>query len=453
MIERLRQRLLAPDLLRRLAHLADAAPASAPLSLSLDLGPGEENWLHLLPDQHACWYRARPKDKEYRLGIGHLLQVESCGGQRFAALDHAWSSLCRYWRHELAARPLTFAGFAFDEQGGSPLPNALLALPAILFESIDGHCRVTLNTLAGERERAIGNWLQWLAVPPTAGPRHNCGFSRPDPARDGPLADQAWMARVKAALRDIDAGRVDKLVLSRRRLLASSAHCTVREVLTGLLQQQAGSLIYAFGNGQQFFLGATPERLLWKNGCTVRADALAGTAWPGSPGLRAGKNHHEQSLVVRAVVEALAPLCATAPEVEAQSEQAAGRLRHLRNEICARLNPGTSVWDLVAALHPTPAIGGYPRPAALDWLRRHDEYRGAWYSGGFGLLEGNGDGEFSVALRSALFDAPYIELQAGAGIVAGSQATDELAETEAKLGTLLAALQPLTAARQQRQAG
>lgn len=452
MIERLRQRLHAPDLASRLARLADGAPATAPLSLGIDLGPGSDDWLHLLPDGQACWYRARPEHGEYRLGIGHLLQVESSGSQRFAALDHAWNSLCRQWRHEAGARPLAFAGFAFAEQGGGALPNALLAIPGILFECLDGHCRVTLNTLAGEADQAVRTWQRLLK--PSSG-RHSTTLATPDKMahQAGGLADQAWLARVNAALRDIAAGRVDKLVLSRRRLVRATAPFSAHDILKNLVQQQASALIYAFGNGRQVFLGASPERLVQKNGGAVRSDALAGTAWPGSPALSGEKNHHEQSLVVRAVVEALASLCTGLPQVEAQREQAAGKLTHLRNEISARLRPETTLWNLVDALHPTPAIGGYPSPAARDWLQRHDEYRGAWYSGGFGLLEANGDGEFSVALRSALLDGPCAELQAGAGIVAGSQPDQELAETEAKLGTLLTALTTPAAARQQRQAG
>lgn len=452
MIERLRQRLNAPDLASRLARLADGAPATAPLSLGIDLGPGCDDWLHLLPDGHACWYRARPEHGEYRLGIGHLLQVESSGSQRFAALDHAWNSLCRQWRHETGTRSLAFAGFAFAEQGGGALPNALLAIPGILFECLDGHCRVMLNTLAGEANQAVHTWQQLLKPPPA---QHSAIGTAPDqaPQHDSPLADQVWLARVNAALRDIAAGRLDKLVLSRRRLIRATAPFSAHDILKSLVQQQASALVYAFGNGRQVFLGASPERLVLKSGCTVRADALAGTAWPGSPALSGEKNHHEQSLVVRAVVEALAPLCTGLPQVEAQREQAAGKLTHLRNEISAQLKPEATLWNLVDALHPTPAIGGYPGPTAQDWLQRHEEYRGAWYSGGFGLLEANGDGEFSVALRSALLDGPCAELQAGAGIVAGSQPEQELAETEAKLGTLLAALTAPAPARQQRQAG
>jgi isochorismate synthase EntC len=155
--------------------------------------------------------------------------------------------------------------------------------------------------------------------------------------------------------------------------------------------------------------------------------------------------------VVDAIVAALAGCCAGLPQPGAPGIYAAGPVAHLRSVVSGRAAPGTTLIDLVRALHPTPAVGGFPTAAALAWLAGHDERRNGWYSGGFGTLTADGDGEFSVALRSALIAGETIELQAGAGIVAGSDPAQELAETEAKFATLLAALNaPAEAARRTR---
>jgi isochorismate synthase EntC len=103
-----------------------------------------------------------------------------------------------------------------------------------------------------------------------------------------------------------------------------------------------------------------------------------------------------------------------------------------------------TLFELLRALHPTPAVGGFPEPAALAWLAAHGERRAAWYSGGIGSLAPDGDGEIAVPLRSALLHGQWIELQAGAGIVDGSDPSQELAETEAKFATLLDALDATT---------
>lgn len=434
MIGTLRQQLASPQLLGRLHQLAGNAPPSAPVSLRLDLGKQHTDCLHQLPEQTPFWYRALPARNEFRLGIGHAFQVSSAGANRFAALDNAFAGLCQHWRYE--GQPLAFAGFAFDASSNGPLPNALLGVPAILLESIDGACAATLTIPAGRVEQAVGEWLQCLSRP--ARPRL-IGMSGCHPEA---LVERAWIARVNNALRAIADCQVDKLVLARSRKIEAGHAFSPAHILGNLVDQQPGSLIYAHGNGQHTFLGATPERLVRLSGQQVDADALAGTAWPGSMALAEQKNQREQALVVHAVCAALAPLCIAPPEVSAAREHPAGQLRHLRSRISAKVKPGTSLFDLVRILHPTPAVGGFPVEAALAWLSDHQEQRHGWYSGGFGQLTPDGNGEFSVALRSALLDGKTAELQAGAGIVAGSIPRLELSETEAKLGTVLAALGP-----------
>lgn len=432
MIHTLRRYLSAPATLARLKALAAGAPASAPVSLRLSLGPGTTDWLALLPAASPYWYRARPEHDEYRLAIGHALHVTSAGPNRLAALDNAFAGFCRDWRRNGPA--FAFAGFAFDADNNAPLPNALLAIPAILLESVAGECSLTLSAPAGRIAQAAAEWPHMLATPAVA----RAPQQRPE--RPGTLAERAWLARVHAALRDIEAGRMDKIVLARNRIVEADGPFSPATVLGQLVVQQPSGLIYAHGTGRHSFLGATPERLVRLAGTQVDADALAGTAWPGSLALAETKNRHEQALVVQAVCAALAPLCATPAVAEPAREHAAGQLRHLRSRVTASVRPGTTLFELVRVLHPTPAIGGYPVAAAQAWLAAHKEQRNGWYSGAFGLLTADGDGEFSVALRSALLTGHSAELQAGAGIVAGSDPTHELAETDAKLGTLLAAL-------------
>lgn len=432
MIAAVLRRITAPETARHLAALAAGAPASAPVSLCLELPAQYTDWLSLLPAGQPWWYRARPAHGEYRLAIGHALQVASVGDNRFAALEGAFAGLCQDWRQHGTA--LAFAGFAFAADNATPLPNALLAIPAVLLECRAGRCTVTLSTPAGRLSQALAEWPALLAARPAT------KNVRILPSRPEPLAEQAWMARVVAALRDIGQGKLAKVVLTRCRALEGNAPFAAGDILARLNAQQPGSVVYGHGNGVQAFLGATPERLVARCGRQVRVDALAGTAWPGSPALADDKNRHEQSLVVRAVVEALSPLCDGAPQVGAVEECTAGQLRHWRSHIVGTARPGTSLFDVVRALHPTPAVGGFPSAAARAWLAAHGEQRHAWYSGGFGILTPDGDGEFSVALRSALLDGNKALLQAGAGIVAGSDPAQELAEIEAKFGTLHAAL-------------
>ena len=430
---RLRQQLGDPALTQRLQQQAAGANGSTLVSLTLDLGTGYDDWLALLPENAPYWYLAQPAHGEFRLGLGHALHLSSDGNQRFSALGNAYAGLTRTWRH--SGHALAFCGFAFAADGGNcDLPSALLAVPSIVLESSHGNCRAILTTTGARVDEAVHHWLQLLARPM----RTNSPQLLPEANRT--LTERAWVARVNAARRDIRQGHLDKLVLARSRQLQASAPIATRHLLETLCEQQAEACIYAFSQGASTFLGATPERLLRLENGQIASDALAGTAWPGSIELADSKNQHEQSLVVHAIVAALDPLCQTPPNAYPVETHQAGRVSHLRSRIVGTALGTTTIFDLLRALHPTPAVGGYPTPPALDWLQAHGEQRSAWYSGGIGMLDGNGNGEFSVALRSALIQDKRIELHAGAGIVADSDPWQELAETDAKLGTLLDAI-------------
>lgn len=430
MIARLRQQLANSPLQQRLRQVAAGANGTTLISLTLELGAGGNDWLDQLPEQLPYWYRAQPAKGEYRLGIGHALHLGSDGRQRFAALGNAYAGLTQDWRH--SGHAVAFCGFAFAEDGGSSdLPSALLAVPSLLLESSGGQCRAVLTTTCARIGEAVSHWSEALAQSAHRKAPQLC------PETDRTLAERAWVARVNAARRDICLGHLDKLVLARSRQLQSSTPFAARHLLEGLAEHQPGACIYAFHQGGSTFLGATPERLVSLNNGQILADALAGTAWPGSLELTNSKNQHEQSLVVRAIVAALAPFCQSPPVADARETHQAGHVSHLRNRITGSALAATTIFDLLGALHPTPAVGGYPAAAALAWLQTHAEQRSGWYSGGIGILDSAGNGDFSVALRSALVQNTRIELHAGAGIVADSDPWQELAETNAKLSTLL----------------
>ena len=433
MIAALLRRLGSPETARRLDSLAAGAPPSAPLSLDFELGSGGCDWLDALPADDRFWYEARPACGIFRLGMGQAFRVASAGPQRFAALDNAFAGLAAAWRREGPAR--AFCGFAFDERERAPLPNALLEIPAVLLATEGGRARAVLTTSAGRRREAPGEWQHLLADPAPGAPAF-----RVRPVADTWLADRAWTARAHAALRHIAAGRAGKIVLARGLRCIADRRPAPARILAELAKAQADSTVFAHGSGASVFLGASPEQLVRLDGREACADALAGTAWPGSPALAGDKNRHEQAFVTTAILAALAPLCTSAPQAGPLAVRQAGSVAHLHAAISGAVRPGVTVFELLRALHPTPAVGGYPAAAALSWLAAHGERRNGWYSGGFGSLEAGGDGAFAVALRSALIQGNVIDLQAGAGIVAGSEPAQELAETDAKFATLLDAL-------------
>ena len=143
--------------------------------------------------------------------------------------------------------------------------------------------------------------------------------------------------------------------------------------------------------------------------------------------------------MVREIRALLEPLCATL-RADPTQVHLLRHVAHLRTRFEGILAKPHHVLDLVARLHPTPALGGAPRAAALAWLAAHEHIERGLYAGPFGAFDRAGNGEFAVAIRSGLFAAGEAQLFAGAGIIEGSAACSELCETRWKLRSLLSAI-------------
>jgi menaquinone-specific isochorismate synthase len=115
-------------------------------------------------------------------------------------------------------------------------------------------------------------------------------------------------------------------------------------------------------------------------------------------------------------------------------------LIHLQTPITGELRDETTAFDLLAALHPTPAVGGFPAREAAEWIARNEPLERGWYTGTVGWIDANGDAEMAVAIRCGVLTRARAYVFAGAGIVAASQADAEYAETAGKMGPVLRAL-------------
>ena len=234
------------------------------------------------------------------------------------------------------------------------------------------------------------------------------------------------------------------MVTARRVVLELEPRPKAERVLARLRSEAPACTRFAIRRAGVVFLGATPERLIARRGELVETEALAGSIRAEHTArarelLQSSKDRTEHELVVREIVAALAPLTS---ELELAKEPEVRTLRHLlhlRTPIRGRLSEPRHVLELVERLHPTPAVGGVPTAAALDWIRNHEPDQRGWYAGPFGWFDPSGDGEFVVALRSGVLDAHRLYLYAGNGIVRASRAEAEWAETRLKLAALLAA--------------
>lgn len=431
-----------PAAARALALLSRESPAARLLSVTLPLPywpapvPPDADDACRWPDWCA-WQR--PAQALRLFGIGKAFMTESTGEGRFAALHAAQRGLAAGWRRNDGEPPLAFVGFAFAATGGAPFPNASLWVPELLFREQHGQASLTLSCAAGDADAAPARWQAlWQGRPgkPRAVPPAPTFRMAPHP-----LADEAFLARGRAALQAISAGDAEKLVLTRTIRCQASQPIPVAPVLDALAKRHPSCATFGVGQAGSAFVGASPETLLALDGERVSVDALAGTAWQASArSLGDDKNRREHDFVARAVADALAAHCRDI-EVPAMPEvMQLNALTHLRRRVTARRPADLSALDLVARLHPTPAVGGVPGPAALDWLLRHGDQRAAWYTGGIGWIDAAGDCDIAVALRCGLIERDSATLYAGAGFVAGSDPEQELAETEAKFSAMREAL-------------
>ena len=411
-------------------------------------------------DRYFCW-----EEPGRGLAIGALGSVRELVSRGAARVDDLVADTTAFVagrladepdRLPLAAGPLWVGGMSFAADGGgtpqwSSLPPALLVLPEILIARTEGETFLTLCALAGggidpARVRAAAAArlasLRELPLPPLD-PHPTAGI---EVKGAHPPAD--YERAVAAAVEQIRSGSVRKLVLAREVTVdAPAAHSA--PALFGALRVLFDSCFcFCCGTPEAAFVGASPELLVRRDGAGAATVALAGSARRsadpavddhlGEQLLRSEKNREEHAIVTRRIEQRLS---SHSVWVEAAPEPVVikvANIQHLATPIRAQLAESRSVLELVGLLHPTPAVGAEPASAEAERtiadLERIDR---GWYAGPVGWMDMAEDGEFCVALRSALLRDRRAHLYVGAGIVANSDPASELAETEVKLGALL----------------
>lgn len=406
---------------------------------------------------HAAALFGRAADAIDVAGLGAAWHYDAAGERRFASVRAATDALFAEAIVDGDATPLAIAAFAFApaEPGGDwhgfPAARAIVPRVALVRRGDAASRLVNLLVKPGDDADAVTirlhRTLAQLAVWRTetaATPTHPCYRARPEPE------PATWKRAVAATVADIASGRCRKLVLARTCRLDADDPFACAAAVARLRQAYPSCTTFWLGSAGADFLGATPEVLVRVAGRALATAALAGTVARGTTAgtddalaaalLASDKDRREHAIVVDAMRAALQPLC---DELVVDAEPRIVRLanvHHLRTAIGGRLAARAHVLEVVSRLHPTAAIAGEPRAAALAALREREGLERGWYAGPIGWFDATGDGAFDVALRCALIRERQALLFAGAGIVAGSDPDAELDETRLKLQPLLAAL-------------
>ena len=264
-----------------------------------------------------------------------------------------------------------------------------------------------------------------------------------------PLAD-AWGEKVEQALVAIKDGNLTKVTLARSLKVRSETIISPEVVLRSLVANYPECRTFAFCRGGVSFVGASPEELVSLNGPSVVSTCLAGSAPRGESEdadvelsnwlLKSEKERREHKVVVDWVSERMGALCDKLHWNDVPYVLRLGNVQHLATSFVGTRADGCDVLDFVEALHPTPAVGGVPLEPALEMIEKLEDFDRGWYTGPVGWVDGNGNGEFAIAIRCALLRGKEAILYAGDGIVAGSDPDTEDHESAMKFKPLLTAL-------------
>lgn len=378
-------------------------------------------------DRHPDLVWLSPDRRVFGFGVG-LRFDPGIGPERYL---RARSTVADWWQDQVprgdGPGPYAFASFTFDiEAWGS-----VVEVPAVTV--IEEDDRTWTLTVDGASLPDLGT----LASPPTDRPRF-AGSSLPD---------HLWLEAVVSALRSIESGSAEKVVLARDHALWSKQPFDPRSVLDRLRLRFPDCFTFLVAG----LVGASPELLVRRRDLEVTSRVLAGSAPRGDNTdeddllgrelLTSAKNLHEHALATASVGRVLAGLCQHLEQPPLPELLRLANVQHLATPFRGTLAEPCHIVDLVGALHPTAAVGGTPTDVALIMIRRLEGMNRGRYAGPVGYFDPHGDGEFAIALRCAELSGARARLFAGAGIVSGSVPEEELEETRLKLRAMLSALQ------------
>ncbi|WP_290770113.1 MULTISPECIES: isochorismate synthase [Exiguobacterium] len=400
------------------------------------------------------YYFMTPDRTLEMLGCGDALILSASGPERFQRLQYDWS----LHRRDVDATIHAFAGFSFDtfmrpqKSMWDAFGEASLVVPKFLYRRYKDRYTLTVATLVSSKQ-SVEQYLiqladqlaQFSSLRPTE--EATPSYTR---VKDG--VDH-FKSSFQQAKQLIEEERVEKIVIAREEIYQRSDDTfPFAKSLKHLADHQESSYIYLYQPKRDIgFFGATPERLIQKEGMRLNTAAIAGTIKRPKTEIEANlakekllndsKNREEHQIVVKDIKQALTPYTAPIQTRDIPQILTNRSVFHLHTPIQATLETNASLLSLAESLHPTPALGGSPKRTSVRLLREIERFDRGWYGSPFGWVDNEGDGEFVVAIRSALVQHQFVALYAGCGIVKDSSLEQELEETEMKMSPIKQALQ------------
>jgi len=404
-----------------------------------------------------CYYWGVPLNGSWIVGAGTEAEIVVDGPDRFKRAKTVLREILNTAILDEGNKtcPIFIGGFRFDAMSHASdnwagFPDGLLSLPRIVISCEPPDLVITVNVfvksemnIESVQTESVNMLKALFEQSPSEHVKNTSDVIEETPREE-------WKQSVHQALEAMNGKRIRKVALARMAKARSQSPIVPEDVLRSLINNYPMCRVFAICHSGNCFIGASPEELVSLHGSTVTSTCLAGSAPRGiseyedshfSEGLmESAKEREEHEIVVDWVSEHLRDLCQELQWNKTPEVLRLGNVQHLATRFMGTSKTDATILDFVGALHPTPAVGGFPLEPSLELIRRAETFDRGWYAGPVGWVNGNGLGEFAIALRCALIREKNAFLYAGAGIVSASDADREYEETTLKLKPLLTAL-------------
>jgi menaquinone-specific isochorismate synthase len=373
------------------------------------------------------------------IGFGEYKKIELTGEDRFEKAKAWWQIQLSEFKiqnnvHGSGTGPILFGSFSFD-----PNEKSILVIPEII-----------LGKKAGK------SWVTWIGdnTQPNFSTLSKSLPSGEITWSNGALSESQWKDQVSFAVDSIKQNKLEKVVLARDQVAASTVAINTRGLLQRLEIEYPSTWLFLVDG----LIGATPELLVRLSKSLVTSRVLAGTIRKtgnedrdlalAASLAKSSKDLEEHEYAVRSVADALAPFCSSTNVPESPFVLHLSNVMHLATDVTGVLNDSAKqadIFTLIQQLHPSAAVCGTPTNAAKKFIIDFEKMNRERYAGPVGWIDANGDGEIAIALRCGQLsqDNKSIRIFAGCGVVAGSDPANELAESQAKLMPMRTALETL----------
>lgn len=366
----------------------------------------------------------------------HLASIHLLGG--FSFFQH---NIGKEWR-EFGAGSFTLPEWALIRDGEAALLTVTIPLPdEDNYSALEEHLFAILDrmdTLCSAKNYSITK---------------DRGLSTIVDTPDKQSADyRKWKQSIETAIDLIDQGAFKKVVLARDLKVELDRPVSDTAILHYLRRQYPDCYSFLIRQSDESsFIGSTPERLASFRNRFVLTEGLAGSTSRGKTAsedarleyelLHSKKDLNEHFYVLDAIEHNLEDFSEIVEHPDYPGIKKLSNVQHLYTPVRAKIKHGVSRTRVLEKLHPTPAVGGYPRDEAMGYINKLENIERGWYAAPVGWINAHGEGEFVVAIRSGLIKKEEVKFFAGCGIVRDSDPEKEWEETNLKFIPMLTALE------------